>query len=325
MLAQFVHVPVQEEPMESAQRAPVPGADGSHLTNGDVVSALERIADLLEVQHAEPFRVRAYRNAADTIRELDRPIAQILHDEGLAGLDALPAIGKSIAATIRELLVNRRLTMRDRLEGQVSPEDLLASVPGIGEKLAHEIHETLGIETLEALEVAAHDRTLEQVPGIGRGKAGALRDIVGGILSRSTRRHARHPSIRGHDAAADAAARPPGVAEILSVDEEYRRKAAEGRLRKISPRRFNPYDKAWLPILHTERGRRRYTALFSNTRRAHELGKTDDWVILVYEIDGHENQCTVVTEHRGKLTGRRVVRGRERACRDYYASHTVSA
>jgi DNA polymerase (family 10) len=298
---------------------------GPHLANDDVLTALERIADLLEVQHAEPFRVRAYRNAADTIRDLDRPVAQILHDEGLAGLEALPAIGTSIAATIRELLVNKRLTMLDRLEGQVSPEDLLASVPGIGEKLAHRIHETLGIETLEALELAAHDRTLEQVPGIGRGKAGALRDIVGSILSRSTRRHARHPSIRGHDAATDAVARPPGVAEILSVDEEYRRKAAEDTLRKISPRRFNPYDKAWLPILHTERGQRRYTALFSNTRRAHELAKTDDWVVLVYEIDGHENQCTVVTEHRGKLAGRRVVRGRERACRDYYESHRVSS
>jgi hypothetical protein len=56
------------------------------------------------------------------------------------------------------------------------------------------------------------------------------------------------------------------------------------------------------------------TALFSNTARAHALGRTHDWVVLFYERNGDEGQCTVVTETRGPLAGRRVVRGRESEC-----------
>lgn len=62
-----------------------------------------------------------------------------------------------------------------------------------------------------------------------------------------------------------------------------------------------------------------FTALFSDTARAHELGRTQDWVVLCFYDDDHaERQCTVVTESRGALTGRRVVRGREHECRAHY-------
>ena len=49
-----------------------------------------------------------------------------------------------------------------------------------------------------------------------------------------------------------------------------------------------------------------YTVLFSNTARAHDLGKTQDWVVIYYDQDGHENQCTVVTEHHGPSRGQRL-------------------
>ena len=64
---------------------------------------------------------------------------------------------------------------------------------------------------------------------------------------------------------------------------------------------------------------RHVTALFSNTARAHELGKIDDWVVIYFESEGLECQYTVVSEFLGALKGRRVVRGRERECRKYYA------
>jgi DNA uptake protein ComE-like DNA-binding protein len=240
------------------------------LTNADVAGTLERIADLLEVQHANGFRVRAYRNAAATVDHLTVPVASVDAEEGLDGLEELPGIGKSIATTIHELLSSGRVPMLDRLEGQVSPEDLLSSVPGIGEKLAQRIHSELDIETLEDLEAAAHDGRLESVKGVGRRKAQALRDIVGAILSRSSRRHARHSSVVQD--ARHVSLGPPPVSEVLSVDREYLRRAKAGELRKIAPRRFNPTGAAWLPVLHTERGPRHYTALFSNTYRAHELG-----------------------------------------------------
>jgi len=77
---------------------------------------------------------------------------------------------------------------------------------------------------------------------------------------------------------------------------------------------MNPEKEAWLPILHTQRGDRHYTALFSNTARAHRLGQTRDWVVIFQDDGGDERQATVVTETTGPLAGRRVVRGREREC-----------
>jgi hypothetical protein len=108
------------------------------------------------------------------------------------------------------------------------------------------------------------------------------------------------------------------VAEILDVDREYRAAAARGELQTIAPRRFNPAGEAWLPILHTRRGEREYTALFSNTARAHRLGRTGDWVVIYHDGRGGERQATVVTATRGALRGRRVVRGREPACEAHY-------
>ncbi|WP_216074806.1 hypothetical protein, partial [Acinetobacter baumannii] len=73
---------------------------------------------------------------------------------------------------------------------------------------------------------------------------------------------------------------------------------------------------AWLPILHTDREQWSFTALFSNSGLAHDLGRTRDWVIIYYQTAGApEGQCTVVTETRGPMTGRRVIRGREEECR----------
>jgi putative hydrolase len=110
----------------------------------------------------------------------------------------------------------------------------------------------------------------------------------------------------------------PAVAELLDVDRDYRQKARAGTLPRISPRRFNPSRKAWLPILHTKRGKRHYTALYSNTARAHELGTARDWVVIYRDDDGGLGQWTVVTARRGPLRGRRVVRGREAQCREHY-------
>jgi hypothetical protein len=108
---------------------------------------------------------------------------------------------------------------------------------------------------------------------------------------------------------------------LLDVDREYREKADAGTLPTIAPRRFNPRNEAWLPVLHAERNSWHFSVLFSNTGRAHELGHTRDWVVIYFYNDHHEEgQHTVVTETRGPLVGKRVVRGREAECREYYAS-----
>jgi hypothetical protein len=116
----------------------------------------------------------------------------------------------------------------------------------------------------------------------------------------------------------------PSVDILLDVDREYREKAEAGSLPKIAPRRMNPEGKAWLPVLHTRFGPWHFTALFSNTERAHDLHRIYDWVVIFYsDPDDGEGQATVVTERRGALTGRRVVRGREPECARHYRGERI--
>jgi DNA polymerase (family 10) len=104
------------------------------------------------------------------------------------------------------------------------------------------------------------------------------------------------------------------------VDREYRELTQAGKLHRIAPRRFNPTGEAWLPVLHTRRGDRDYTALFSNTALAHKVRKTNDWVTLYHDAGNSERQCTVVTSQQGLLRGKRVVRGGEAECQAHYLS-----
>ncbi len=90
---------------------------------------------------------------------------------------------------------------------------------------------------------------------------------------------------------------------------------------QIAPKKNNPTREAWLPILHTERGERHYTAMYSNTAHAHELGMNTDWVVIYLEEhqnDGKHGRWTVITSQFGKLRGKRIVGGREKDCREYF-------
>jgi putative hydrolase len=274
--------------------------------NWEIARRLDEVGRLLQEQGANAFRVRAYSRAGQTLRRLDRPADQILREEGIDGLERLPGIGVSLARAIRTMVVTGRLPMLDRLRGKMDPVTLLVSVPGIGRRLAVRLHEDLGIRTLEELEAAAYDGRLRTVAGFGEKRLAGITDTLAARLGRV--RMAPGPSSRSQ----------APVKELLDVDREYRRKAAAGELHQIAPRRFNPTHEAWLPILHTERGPRHYTALFSNTPRAHELGKTRDWVVLYLDSGRGERQHTVITSQWGPLRGKRIVRGREEECARHY-------
>jgi hypothetical protein len=263
--------------------------------NQELAAKFERIAQLLESQQASRFRIEAYRRGADTLRAWPRPVADVFATEGVAGLEAMPGIGRSLTSLIREYVRSGRISLLERMNGAVSAEELLATVPGIGHRLAVKIHEALGVETLEELECTCHDGRLAAVPGFGERRVASIAACVAARLGRPGRRAIEAP----HE-------RPP-VAALLDVDAEYRRRAAEGQLPRIAPRRFNPEGRAWLPILHTEREAWAFTALFSNSARAHRLGRTGDWVVIYAERDGLEDQCTVVSAPGNQ----RVIRGRE--------------
>ena len=292
-----------------ARDDPSTRSESATRSNADVARRLDEVAELLADQDANRYRVQAYRDAATTLRRLGNDVRELYEQGGAASLEDLPNIGESIAGAVVEYLDTGSLGLLERLRGDTDPIEHLAQVPGIGETLAQRVHEQLGIDTLPELERAAHDGSLAEVDGFGERRIEALKDILDTRLRRRGR--AGPP-----DAAAGASADEPPVGELLDVDEEYRRKAEAGELRTIAPRRFNPEGESWLPILHTERGDRRYTALFSNTARAHELGTTRDWVVIY--VDDTDLQYTVVTGRRGDLAGERVVRGRESETRRFH-------
>jgi putative hydrolase len=274
-------------------------------TNATVADRLDEVAQILEEQKANVFRVAAYRRAATMLRGLDQPLDDIVETEGLEGLQKLPGIGETLSRFIYQLVITGRLPMLDRLRGESDPVPLLLSVPGIGKRTAERLHYEFGIDTLEELEVAAHDGRLAKA-GIGEKRLTGIRDSLATRLGRV--RTERLEALKNE----------PSVSEILDVDQEYRRKSSQGVLPKITPRRFNLRHEHWLPILHTSRGAHHYTAMFSNTPRAHQLEKTSDWVVIYFDGRAGERQCTVITSAYGPLAGKRIIRGRERECMEHY-------
>lgn len=275
------------------------------LPNEQIAQRLDELARILNQQGADIYRVAAWRRAAMSLRRLSEPASQIYALEGVEGLRKLPGVGDRIALAIRNLIVTGKLPMLDRLRGEMDPVEVLMSVPGIGRVQAERLHRDLGIDSLEDLEAAAHDGRLGTIEGFGTKRIAGIIDSLASRLGRVR----PVPAVTTTEVP---------VEELLDVDREYRESAAAGRLRKIAPRRFNPKGEAWLPVLHTQRGERHYSALFSNTARAHELGKTADWVVIYWDGGAGERQSTVVTAHQGQLRGQRVVRGRETECAEYY-------
>jgi putative hydrolase len=166
----------------------------------------------------------------------------------------------------------------------------LSGLKGVGQKLAGLIEEYVEKGKVEILDELEKEVPAEKLKAIKKKKAG-------------------HTFAKPIDIP---------VEMILEIDEEYRKEAAAGKLRKVAPRLMNPEKEAWLPVMTRKYKGYKFTVMFSNTATAHKLGKTDDWVVVYFEKGEGENQCTVVTESRGPLKGKRVVRGMEKECKDYY-------
>lgn len=282
------------------------------VKNNEIASRLRKIADLLGEQKANPFRVNAYLSAAKTIDTLSEPVEDLLKREGFTALLDIPGIGEGIARSINEFVMTGRMSRLESLQTGHDPIALFEQIPGIGPRSAHRIIETLHIDSLEALELAAHNGRLKSVPGFSTKKIVLVQTWLDRVLGyRKPRPEPQKPI-----------AEPP-VGLLLKIDEQYRKKAEAGGLPTIAPKRFNPSGEAWLPIMHTTRQGWHFTALYSNTARAHQLDRVKDWVIISFHDDQHhEGQHTVVTETRGAATGKRVVRGREKECSGYYSAQS---
>ena len=277
--------------------------------NHEIAEKLRDIAYLLEAQHANPFRSRAYQNAANTVDQLEHDVKKLVQENGINSLISLPTIGAGIAQSIYEYVAIGRMTRLEKLKGTSDPVALFQSIPTVGKELAKRIHDTLHVDSLEALENAAHKNQLSKVEGLGLKRKQAIEAWLSKYLG-DHRRQLR---------AAKHSIEEPTINLLLKIDAEYRNKANASKLPFITPKRFNPNNKAWLPVLHSSRDHWHFTALYSNTERAHKLNRVYDWVVIYFYDDHHqEGQHTVVTETHGTLIGKRVVRGREADCIEFY-------
>lgn len=134
--------------------------------NDEIAGLFDEIADLLEIEGANPFRIRAYRQAARTLRGLERPASDLIA-EG-KDLTELSGIGADLAGKIAEVVATGHVAMLDRLHGEL-PAGLveLLRVPGIGPKRAKMLHDKLGIASMAGLQSAAAAGKLRGLPGLG--------------------------------------------------------------------------------------------------------------------------------------------------------------
>ena len=148
------------------------------MTNSEIASVFDHVADLLEYQGGNVFRVRAYRNAVHTIGGLVEPLAAVRADTNRALTD-LDGIGDDLAGKIEELLDTGRLPLLEELKAQVPAAAFeLMRVPGLGPKKVKQLVDALGIDSLEALEQACREKRVESVKGFGAKTQAAILDNI---------------------------------------------------------------------------------------------------------------------------------------------------
>lgn len=134
--------------------------------NADIAAVFEEIADLLEIQDANPFRVRAYRNAARIVGELPQPVFRMLEKD--EDLTELPGIGEDLACKIKEIVRSGHCSLLDRLHTELPPAIIeLLKIPGIGPKRVRALYFDLDVQTIEQLYRAARDGRIRALPGFG--------------------------------------------------------------------------------------------------------------------------------------------------------------
>lgn len=135
------------------------------MTNCEVARILEGIADLLQIKNDNPYKIRAYRHAAETVYHLQGDLYTLYRDGRLRDI---PGVGKSVQAGITEILEKGRMSYYDRLLEEIPSGVLeMLAIPGLGHKTINLIYTRLGIASLPELEQAAREHRICQLPGLG--------------------------------------------------------------------------------------------------------------------------------------------------------------
>ena len=196
-------------------------AETVRIENYEIADTLEELADLLEIQGANRFRVRAYRDAARTVREHAVPMRQLVADD--ADLTELPTIGEDMSDYITELVETGELGRLQEVAEEV-PRSLaeITRLPGVGPKRTKKLWDALGVTTVDELEEAAEAGRVEELDGFG---AKTQEKILSGIeqYRRHTERFLLAEADRYVEPLLEHMRDAPGV-ERLEVAGSYRRR-----------------------------------------------------------------------------------------------------
>ena len=253
------------------------------MNNLDLSRRMQTFAREQERQGANVFQVRAYRVAAGAIAQLEIPLALVFTRGGRPASEAWPGVGKSVAYTLETLLTEGEPRAVERPDRGREPLGLLSTLPGVGFRLAEQLHDRLGIHSVDALLEAGADGRLEAAGVTGK-------RLTGLMATARARQEAMHAPEPPRD--------EPALSLLLELDDTYRRR--EGS--------------SW------DRDGWRLRAHYADTALAHRRGMTRDWVVIEYSRPGLTGQRTIVTETDGDLAGSRIVRGREAESRQEVAA-----
>lgn len=197
------------------------------MENAEVVAMLGEIADLLELTNENPFKVRAYRRAAQVVDTLPVPVAELVRKGELAGL---PGIGAHTAQRIAELVESASCDELERLRGKVPPGVMeLLRVESVGPKTAALAWKELGITSVDALEEAALDGRLAELPRMGSKRSEAIASAVTRYRSRQGR-VPLHRALPYAEELIEHLRAIPGVKQALAAGSLRRRKETVGDL-----------------------------------------------------------------------------------------------
>ena len=204
--------------------------------NADIAAVFDEIADLLEIESANPFRVRAYRNAARTLRDLNRDVAAMI-EQG-EDVTELPGIGEDLASKIKEIIETGTAAMLQEHRKKV-PATLtnLLKIPGLGPKRVKALYDKLGIRTLDELRNAAQDGRVRSLQGFG---AKTEQHILEQLKARTTEAKRFKLAISAQYAEAFIAylKASPGVGQIVAAGSYRRAKETIGDLDLLVTTRF---------------------------------------------------------------------------------------
>ena len=227
------------------------------IHNAECAAVFAEIADMLEIQGANPFRVRAYRNAARTIAEYGRDIPAMIANG--SDLGQIPSIGADLAAKLREIAATGtcelQQTLRHALPGAIVE---LLDVPGLGAKRVKALHDALHVDSLEQLRVEAKSGHVRELPGFGAKTEAHLLEAIDDRLQREPQRFLLPAAEQALTPLLECLRAVAGVGKVVPAGSFRRRRETVGDLDILATARdpvavadaFVGYDKVARVLAH---------------------------------------------------------------------------